>query len=259
MTQPFLFVFVGLFLGTLGTLIGAGGGFLLVPLLLILFPTITPIEVTAISLFAVACNAISGSAIYALHERIHWPSALLFAAVGLPGAWIGPKLAQAVSRDLFSLLFTLMLLILGLHLIFNKSQNHPTISSKHFVLSRGKLILGAIVSFVTGVLASFLGIGGGIIHVPFLSQVLKYPVHLATGTSQFILAITAIAATLGNWNSGHLNFAHGIEIPIAFGVVLGAQVGAQLARRMSGTLILRILGFALIAVALRLGHSALTS
>ena len=64
MENIYLLILIGFFVGTLGTLIGAGGGFILVPLLIILRPDFTPDMITAISMVVVACNAISGSAAY---------------------------------------------------------------------------------------------------------------------------------------------------------------------------------------------------
>ena len=59
--QDFLLIFIGLGVGTFGTLVGAGGGFILVPILLLLYPKKDPETLTAMSLFVVWANATSGS------------------------------------------------------------------------------------------------------------------------------------------------------------------------------------------------------
>ncbi len=72
-----------------GTLIGAGGGFVLMPMLLLLHPDESPAKLTAISLAVVFFNALSGSVSYAMMRRIDYKSGLMFAAATIPGAIIG--------------------------------------------------------------------------------------------------------------------------------------------------------------------------
>jgi uncharacterized membrane protein YfcA len=97
-----------------------------------------------------------------------------------------------------------------------------------------------------------LGIGGGIIHVPVLVQLLNFPVHIATATSHFVLANMALTGTLTHIATGA--FTHGIRrtILLSIGVLLGAQLGAHLSGKVQGTLIIRSLAVALAAVGIRL-------
>ena len=80
------FIALGLGVGTYGTLIGAGGGFVLMPLLLLLYPYETPEKLTSISLAIVCLNALSGSGAYALMKRIDYKSGLIFAAATCTGS-----------------------------------------------------------------------------------------------------------------------------------------------------------------------------
>ncbi len=100
--------------------------------------------------------------------------------------------------------------------------------------------------------SSFLGIGGGIIHVPALSYFLNFPIHLATATSHFILAIMALTGTVVHILTG--TFAHGVHrtIALAIGVVLGAQIGARMSEKVQGAWIIRALAIALGIVGLRI-------
>ena len=77
---------LGFMVGAYGTLIGAGGGFVLVPFLLILYPHETAETITAISLAVVFFNALSGSIAYARMRRIEYRSGLIFSAATIPGA-----------------------------------------------------------------------------------------------------------------------------------------------------------------------------
>ena len=86
--------------GTLGTLIGAGGGFILVPLLIITRPDFSSETITAISMAFVACNAISGSVAYVASGRVDFKAGLLFAFFTIPGAILGVLSTKYISRDI---------------------------------------------------------------------------------------------------------------------------------------------------------------
>jgi hypothetical protein len=112
--------------------------------------------------------------------------------------------------------------------------------------------LGMAISVVVGYVSSFLGIGGGIIHVPALSYFLGFPVHIATATSHFVLAIMALTGTLVHIATG--TFSHGVHrtIALAIGVLVGAQIGARLSEKIQGRWIIRGLAIALGVVGLRI-------
>ncbi len=92
---------LGFVIGTYGTLIGAGGGFVLVPILLMLYPNESPEIITSISLAVVFFNALSGSLAYSRMKRIDYKSGLLFAAATIPGAVLGAVSTAHVPRRLF--------------------------------------------------------------------------------------------------------------------------------------------------------------
>ena len=92
---------IGVGVGAFGTVIGAGGGFILTPILLLLYPHDSAQTLTAISLAAVFFNAASGSVAYARQRRIDFRSGMVFAAATLPGAVGGALVVGAVSRHVF--------------------------------------------------------------------------------------------------------------------------------------------------------------
>ena len=113
---------------------------------------------------------------------------------------------------------------------------------------------GVAYSSVVGFASSFLGIGGGGIHVPLLVRVLGFPTHIATATSHFVLAIIAGSGALTHVAAGSFAHGHGIRraIALSIGVVAGAQLGARLSLRASGRIVETLLGVALLALAARL-------
>jgi uncharacterized membrane protein YfcA len=106
-------------------------------------------------------------------------------------------------------------------------------------------LVGLGISFVVGYASSFLGIGGGIIHVPALVYLLDFPVHVATATSHFILAIMALTGTLVHIWTGDLTQGVNQTLSLSMGVMLGAPLGAHLSGRLQGTWIIRSLAVAL--------------
>ncbi|MDP2726854.1 MAG: sulfite exporter TauE/SafE family protein, partial [Dehalococcoidia bacterium] len=77
-----------------------------------------------------------------------------------------------------------------------------------------------------------------------------FPAHIATATSQFILAITTGVGAASHLALGHVLL--GPALSMGVGVVVGAPLGAALSRRLRGTLIVRLLSLALILAGARL-------
>lgn len=88
---------LGFAVGVFGTLVGAGGGFILTPVLLLLYPHSTPDLTTAISLVVVFFNASSGTVAYARQRRVDYRSGLLFAACTLPGAVLAATITHLLA------------------------------------------------------------------------------------------------------------------------------------------------------------------
>jgi uncharacterized membrane protein YfcA len=112
-THILLLTGIGLFVGFIGTLIGAGGGFILVPVLLLLFPKLKPEVITSISLAVVFLNAASGSLAYAKMKRVDYRSAITFAIAALPGAVLGAFSTSLIPQRVFDLLLGFVLIILS--------------------------------------------------------------------------------------------------------------------------------------------------
>jgi hypothetical protein len=115
-----------------------------------------------------------------------------------------------------------------------------------------RLWQGALASTAIGFISSMLGIGGGIIHVPLMVYVLGFPTHVATATSHFVLAILSLTAVLVHLGAGTLRLAAGRIVPLAAGVLIGAQLGARISSRVHGRWIMRSLALALLSVGVRL-------
>src|SRR6266496_5565273 len=94
---------LGFAVGTYGTIIGLGGGFILVPLLLFLYPDYDPEHLTAISLLVIWANTTSGSIAYARQRRIDYVTGLIFAASSAPGVVVGVFLVDVLPKRAFTI------------------------------------------------------------------------------------------------------------------------------------------------------------
>ena len=266
---------LGFLIGAFGTLIGAGGGFILVPILLLVYPDESTELITSISLAVVFFNAFSGSVAYSRMKRIDYKSGLIFATATIPGAILGALSTAYVPRHLFDSLFGILMILTGAFLWFSAKEDHShapaearetsgsatlaTWTVRDFVDKDGahhhyayNPIVGIVISVFVGYISSVLGVGGGFIHVPALTGLLNFPVHVATATSHFVLAVMALTGTGVHIATGV--FAHGARrtAVLAVGVVLGAQAGARLSNRVGGKWILRGLALAMVFVGVRL-------
>lgn len=260
---------LGLGVGAYGTLIGAGGGSILVPALLFVYPGLSATQVTAISLAVVFVNACSGSLSYARMRRIDYRTGVVLAAATVPGAVVGAIVVAFIPRRAFAFIMGLALIGVSIYLLLRPRGSRSLWLNSRFTVSRNlidlhnttydyrfNLGLAAVCSIGIGFLSSLLGIGGGIIQVPLLTSFFGFPAHIATATAQFVLMFTALTGTITHVVQGVYGPFLRLTIELAAGVVVGAQVGAALSRRVGGGLIIRLLAVALGLGGIRLLFSA---
>jgi len=264
--SPVFLIALGFFVGVLGTLIGAGGGFILVPVLVFLFPQMPPEAITSISLGVVFLNASSGSIAYANMKRIDYKTAFIFSAATLPGSIIGAFSTSLIPKMLFDAALAVILMTISIFLIVKPRSlqqigqlQKGRIVNRHLTDYVGEkysysfnLRLGILISFFVGFISSLLGIGGGIIHVPALTYLLHFPLHIATATSHFILAVMALAGTLVHIAQGTLRNSWQTMLLIGADVIVGAQLGARLSLKISARWITIAMAIALFFVGIGL-------
>lgn len=268
-----LLIPLGFAVGVYGTLVGAGGGFVLVPALLLLFPAEEPVSITSISLAVVFFTAVSATGAFARLRRIDFVTGGIFAGAAIPGALAGAMLVNLVPRQLFDLLFALVLLSLAAYLIFRAGGTigiRPTLRGR-FIVSRemagetGELFrysyhagTGVAYSGGVGFFATLFGVGGGIINVPVMITLLRIPMHIAVATSQFILMFTAGTGSAVHLANGDLTGENLLRAALlTVGAIPAAQVGARLAQRFRGPALVRLLALALVAIGARLLYAGI--
>lgn len=275
MDNILVLIIVGFLIGTIGTLIGAGGGFILVPVLLLTHKELNTEMVTAISIAIVAANAISGSIAYARSGRIDYKSGIIFALFTMPGSILGPFLTPYIPTNVFHIIFGILLIVLSVFLFIRKRKpavvdtddlndilaSNKKLTHRRLVDNNGKvheysynLTIGIVISIFVGFLSPLLGIGGGIIHVPAMAHWLHFPVYVATATSHFVLAIMASITVITNIFKGSYSDPAILRLVLTLGVgvVVGAQLGAKLSHKLKGDAIIKALAICLALVGARL-------
>jgi len=241
---------IGIIIGVVGTLAGIGGGIFIVPMLFSIYH-FSPQLAIGTSLFVVVFNAFSGTIAYARYKRIYWRLGAIIIIPGIPGILIGAYVSTLFTGMAFKIVFACVLILAAIHLLFkrNKSTEDVKICTP-IRLSRAMIIMIIFIGFITGFIASFLGIGGGIIHMPVLIYLLKIPVHIAAATSHFILLSTVSLSVIPHAVWGHIDYTMGLLL--GGGALIGAQIGAYISSRICSRIILIILVFVLLAVALKM-------
>lgn len=267
------FVIVGFLAGTLGTIIGIGGGLIVVPFLLLVYGFPAQ-QAAGTSLLMVFFNSLSGALAYAKQKRIDYRSAWKFALSTFPGAIAGSYITGYLGDKIFHLIFGITMILIaasillrgekrsmsrkrkvknlkgGNNFLFKESVRMvvDAVGRKYLYLVKERL--GILISFFVGFLSSALGIGGGIIHVPAMIYLLNFPTHIATATSQTILCVSAFGGTSSHFVLGNVNLMAAIFLSL--GAVFGAQMGAFFSSRMKASRIIKLLAFALILTGIRL-------
>lgn len=256
---------IGLFLigslaGFAGSIVGLGGGFVMIPFLIFLYK-LPPQLIIGTSMAVLFVNSISSSIAYARQKRVDFNSGAWFALMMIPGSIIGAFLAEYFTSKLFFIVFGFFLLAVSTFLLLKPSrpaQNflRPTVT-REFIDAQGEIYtysfhrgFGMTISFFTGFLSSLLGIGGGSILVPTMVLLLTFPPHIATATSMFAIMLSAFVGTISHAALGNVLWI--LVLFLAPGAFLGGQLGARVAAKLPAKALLRILAVTLIMVSIRL-------
>jgi uncharacterized membrane protein YfcA len=237
---------VGAASGTLGALLGLGGGVFLVPFLnLVLgFPFSAA---AAISLTTVIATSSTVSASRAGKQLINMKLGMLLEVATAAGSFLGGVTAHLIAQSLLQKLFGFVAVVVAIimltrlrrrNVILDPAANPGLLGGRYFedesgaeVIYRVKRLPVAIAaSFVAGNVSSLLGIGGGIIKVPVLNAWCGIPLRAAAATSAFMIGVTATSGAIIYYGRGDLPAL--AAAPAVLGVQLGSWVGLRLADRI---------------------------
>ena len=220
-----LYMFIGCLVGIVGAMLGIGGGIVIVPLLTFAFG-FTPQTAIGTSMMVVLLNALSGTIGYLRQRKVCLDAAWKFALATVPGAFLGSYASEFLKGRIFFAVFGTFFFLFAIHM-FHKAGKKTEQSASEEVPEHYNWQFGVASSIVVGFIASILGIGGGVIHVPMMTYVLHFPVKVAIATSTAILAVSAVSGGISHAALGHVVWI------TALGLGLGASLGAQLGVRLA--------------------------
>jgi len=234
--------FVAVVVGMLGSMLGIGGGVLLIPIFTLFMgiPIKTAIGATIISVIATSSAA---GAVYVGRGLTHTRLGMVLEVATTLGALAGGITAVLISPRVLQGIFGLVLLYVVYSMsrmpkeeaaatptgVLDTSFADPLTGA---MVSYGvrNLPLGLGASFLAGNVSGLLGIGGGIIKVPVMVLVMGMPLKAAIATSNFMIGVTAATSALIYYGRGYINPQ--VAIPTALGILIGAQAGPRLGGRM---------------------------
>jgi uncharacterized membrane protein YfcA len=230
---------MGTLSGSLGAMLGIGGGVFLVPFL-ILVVGLPFHQAAAVSLAAVIATSTAVSAATAGRQLINLRLGMVLEVATAAGGVVGGLTALLLSPRLLQGLFAIVALFVAVA-VFRSAEaaplppnaavgrlggrftDEPTGQTTTYAVRR--LPLSLVASFLAGNLSTLLGIGGGVVKVPVLVTWSGVPMRVAAATSAFMIGVTATSGAV-------IYYGHGEMIPgLAAAAVLGTQMGSAIGLR----------------------------
>lgn len=235
--------------GGFGSLVGIGGGLIIVPVLTIALGQDVKVAIAA-SLIGVIATSLSASPRYIRTGIADRRLGLLLLSAAALGGLTGGLTSGLLDDRILALLFAILLTAVALNMLrevrqpstpsapdrdddgagFASSYVEPTTGEVIEYQAR-RLVPGFGVSFAAGNVSGLLGVGGGVINVPTMNVLMRVPIRVATTTSTYMLAATAATSAIVHLVSGQLDPL--VAAPVALGVIIGARIGARLSYRLS--------------------------
>ncbi len=244
----FRLLLIGLAGGVLSGMFGVGGGVVMVPLL-INFAGVDERRASATSLAAIVPTAVVGCIAYAVNGRVDILAALVVAAGGVVGTWLGARLLRTIPLGVLRWTFVTVLVIVAIRMVLVQPEAGQAAAASGPLSIAGLVVLGLVI----GVASGLLGIGGGILMVPAFVVLFGMGDLVAKGTSLAAMIPTSIVGTATNLRGGLVDWRAGIIVGIAAtgASVGGAAIAFLLPPALSAILFAALLLFTAIQLAVR--------
>ncbi len=219
-------ILLGFGSGVLGSMIGLGGGIIIVPVLI--FLGLPPTVAISNSLFATLSNATASTISYSRQKRINVSLGIKLGLFSIPGTILGALISSDLAPDIFKVLFGFVLVVSVAYILLRRK-----IEPEEKVLSRHMIIFTVGASFFAGIISSFFGIGGGIIFVPLMIVAMGMTMKRAAATSQLVLLIASLSGVIAHSLLGHPDLVQSgfLVLGAFFGGLVGAKVSGHIRER----------------------------
>lgn len=245
----FLLIFtISFLIGIISSLLGVGGGFLMVPVM-IYFINLSPKIATGTSLFVILLSSTSTNLAYIKQNRIDFLIVAICSAFSIPASIYGSYLAFLLPSTIIRKAFGAYLVFISLFMNFSQKLGRinykDPIEIKRSINSEVgnfsysiKVLTTIVASAFAGLASALLGIGGGTVMVPILSSLSSVPIHIATASSASAIFFTSLAGAIMRFNFNQIDFLIGLAFLL--GMIPGTQLGAKISKRISAKNLSRI-------------------
>lgn len=264
---------ISIFGGFLGSILGLGGGIIIVPALTLIFGIHIRYAVGA-SIVAVIATSSGAAAAYVRDHITNIRVAMLLEIGTTLGALAGAILTPYLPAPFLFLGFSLLMLYSAWSMFNRKHQDqHPLLEGdswatrlrlnssypdralrKEVHYGVRNVPLGVCLMLFAGLLSSLLGIGSGSLKVPAMDTAMRLPIKVSTATSNFMIGVTGAASAGTYYMRGDILPL--LAAPVALGVLLGSMLGAKMMTRLPGLLIRKLFVVILLLTACEMGWKA---
>lgn len=256
---------LGLVVGVILALTGAGGGILAVPLL-VFGLQMSVAQAGPIGLLAVGMAAALGAVLGLREGIVRYRAALLIAGAGMLLSPLGLWIAQRIDNRWLSVLFAGILLLVSFKTYRQarggaRAANQPEHSmqpcmrdatSGRFIWTSSCARALALSGTMAGLLSGLLGVGGGFVMVPALQRYTNLAIQSIVATSLAVIALVSVSGVVASAVSGGMTWA--VALPFSAGALAGMMGGRMVAARLAGPQLQ--IGFAAVAGTVALGMIA---
>jgi len=264
--EAFLCLIIGFAVAVPSSMAGLGGGFLIVPILILVFQ-LPAQNAVAISIVAICGTTVSATIAYVRQKRVDHMLGLLYDLLDIPGVAIGAYLTTLFPSNLLAGIVGVFMMVISTTLMLHNrklSKEKPEASNvkgmvwkRRKVDSSGKVFeyiirkppLALVSSFAGGLVTGLSGLGGGITDTATMI-LLGVPPHIAVASSEFAMALTNATGVVahGLLNNILLEYA----LPITIGTIIGAQVGSYFCKYVGEKTLKKILAIIAFFIGIRL-------
>lgn len=241
-----------LFAGFFGSLLGVGGGIIIIPSLTLIMGIDIKYAIGA-SIISIISTS-SGSAIAYLRDKITNVRVAMFLEIATTtGALTGAFIAGMLNPKYLYYVFGLLLLYSSYNMFTKRKEELPGTFTSHPMAEKLRLsgvyydkalsrevpynaagVYGGFgMMYFAGLVSGLLGIGSGVFKVMAMDRFMKLPMKVSTATSNFMMGVTAAASSVIYLTRGNINPQ--IAAPVALGVLIGARVGTKVMQRLKSS------------------------
>lgn len=257
---------VGIAAGILSGLFGVGGGIVIVPSLLAVYafnninsPYIVHIAI-ATSLFTIIFTSLSSSHKHFLHGNVEWKAALYIGLASSVTVFLFSKIAVMLPGDLLKKIFSIVLIIVAVKMLLDKKNSHAERENNKPEVLNIWICLG--IGALSGAIAAFSGLGGGVFVIPLMHYLMKVPFKKAVGTSSAAILITAAAGVLSYFinspqGAAEIKYSFGMvdtlsALPVIAASIPFARVGVYLNKKTHHYLLSKLFALFIISVSVKI-------